>query len=148
AGSGNTITTDTEATITASSVTAHGGTNASGDNVALTATDSSSILAIAGAFGLSVKVGGGASGSVAVGLSVAASTITPTTLAEISGSSVTADGNIGVTATSVDGNPPQLSQPDGSTVDNASGGIHAYALGGAVAVSSGSATQVAGTIGG
>ena len=66
-GSGNTITTDTEATITASTVDATG--SGSGGPVSLTATDNSSILAIAGALGLSGKFGGSSNGSVAVGLS-------------------------------------------------------------------------------
>ena len=149
-GSGNTITTSTEATITSSTVTAKPTTGTA--NIVVSATDSSSIETIAGALALAVKAGGSASGSVAVGLSVAASTITPTVLAEVSGSSLTANGNIGVSAISQNaGQDPTFTYPSGNTfvsVDNASPGINAYALGGGVAVSAGSGVQAGVAVGG
>ncbi|MGH3051022.1 MAG: beta strand repeat-containing protein, partial [Gaiellaceae bacterium] len=139
-GSSNTITTDTEATVTASSVTA-----AAGD-VTVQATDTSAILAISGALGLSGKFGGGTSGSVAVGVSVAVNSVTPTVLAEITGSSVSAGGNILVQATSEDGDTPAA--PFDTAGNGLAPGIHAYSLGGAVAVAAGSGSNGSGAVGG
>ena len=152
-GSGNTITTDTEAHITNSVVSVAPpappmGTPPAND-VTVTAADTTSIEAIAGALGLSGKFGGGSNASVAVGLSVAASSITPTTIAEVSGSSITATGAITVTANSLDSAAapatPSYYPPSASPF---SPGIYAYALGGAVAVAAGSSTNITGAVGG
>ncbi len=120
----------------------------------VSATDSSSIETIAGALGLSGKFGGSAGGSVAVGLSVAVATITPTVVAEVSGSGVTASGDVTVQAISQNASSDPNSTLPNWTVgsrrpgDNSSPGINAYALGGAVAISAGSGVQAGVAVGG
>ena len=146
-GSGNSITTNTEAEIQSSSVTTADSTgDPTSAAVEVEAHDTGAILAISGALGLSGKFGSGTNGSVAVGVSIAINNVTPTVLAEISGSSVTTAGGITVTATSVDGDTP--GQPNNSTDNGMAPGIHAFSLGGAVAVAAGSGTNISGAVGG
>jgi hypothetical protein len=97
AGSGNTIRNTIEAAIKNGSTVTTTGTGA----VLLTATDASTIVADAGGVGIAVGASSqGTGGSLSVGVSIADNLIENKAKAYIDGSTVTAAGNIELTAVS------------------------------------------------
>ncbi len=95
AGSGNTIRNTAEAAIRNGSTVTTTGAGA----VLLTATDASTITADAGGVGIAVGASSqGTGAAISVGVSIADNLIANQTRAYIDGSTVTAAGNIGVTA--------------------------------------------------
>ena len=96
AGSGNTIANTTLAFINQGSTV----TTSRGQNIQVTATDSSSITADGGGGTLAGSGGAGGGISAAIGAGVAVNTITNDTEAYIDGSAVTSAGNLTLSATS------------------------------------------------
>ncbi|MDK9703142.1 MAG: DUF4347 domain-containing protein [Sulfuritalea sp.] len=100
AGSGNTVNNTISGSIRNSRLGGKGVTAGGGRAVAVTATDNSNIVAVAGSlsFGGAFGSGGGAAGSV--GISLAINSITDTTSAYIDSANVSTTGNnVTVTAT-------------------------------------------------
>ncbi|MGD8330585.1 MAG: hypothetical protein PVJ49_14220, partial [Acidobacteriota bacterium] len=95
-GSGNFISSETEA-----SITNPGGTQivTSSGNVAITATDESQVDADAGSGALAVSLNGGDLGAIAIGAAAAENHITRTTTAALQNVDATAAGNVAVSAT-------------------------------------------------
>ena len=118
AGSGNTIANTTLAFINQGSTV----TTTRGQNIQVTATDSSSITADGGGGTLAGSGGAGGGISAAIGAGVAVNTITNDTEAYIDGSTVTSAGKLTLSATSTT-----------SHIDVVSVGVAIAASGGAVA---------------
>lgn len=91
AGNRNSVTFTTEAAVQRGTVT-------TGGAVSLHAEDRSRVYSNAGGVGLGLSFGGGSGGGVAIGASVATTTVTNTVRAALDSATVTATGDVGLTA--------------------------------------------------